>query len=94
MGAFPNVYKVGSWKKRSLMSIRLLMQVIALFLRSRLKSPPGDSKAQVNGRTGERPEYDYVRVLNRALPDDIRVIGWSPAPIDFHARFVFSRFFL
>ncbi|KAG7599187.1 Pseudouridine synthase I TruA alpha/beta domain [Arabidopsis suecica] len=62
-------------------------QVIALFLRSRLKSPPGDSKAQVNGKTGERPEYDYVRVLNRALPDDIRVIGWSPAPVDFHARF-------
>lgn len=33
-------------------------------------------------------EYDYVRVLNRALPDDIRVLGWSPVPIDFHARSV------
>ncbi|KAL1219669.1 hypothetical protein V5N11_032318 [Cardamine amara subsp. amara] len=62
-------------------------QVIALFLRSRLKTPPGDFEAHVNGKLGERPEYDYVRVLNRALPDDIRVIGWSPAPIDFHARF-------
>ncbi|XP_018468381.1 uncharacterized protein LOC108840052 isoform X2 [Raphanus sativus] len=59
-------------------------QVIALFLRSRLKTPSGDSEAQkINGR----PEYDYVRVLNRALPDDIRVLGWSPAPLDFHARF-------
>lgn len=53
IGAFPNVYKVGSWKKQSHMRIRLLMQVIALFLRSRLKSPPCDSKAQVNGKTGE-----------------------------------------
>lgn len=37
--------------------------------------------------SGLGPEYDYVRVLNRALPDDIRVIGWSPAPTDFHARY-------
>ncbi|XP_023645528.1 tRNA pseudouridine(38/39) synthase isoform X3 [Capsella rubella] len=59
-------------------------QVIALFLRSRLKAPTVE---QVNGKMGERPEYDYVRVLNRALPDDIRVTGWSPAPVDFHARF-------
>ncbi|VVB11698.1 unnamed protein product [Arabis nemorensis] len=61
-------------------------QVIALFLRSRLKAPPGDSEAHLDGKMGER-EYDYVRVLNRALPDDIRVLGWSPVPIDFHARF-------
>ncbi|ESQ33382.1 hypothetical protein EUTSA_v10007608mg [Eutrema salsugineum] len=62
-------------------------QVIALFLRSRLKTPSGDSEAHVDAKVNERGEYDYVRVLNRALPDDIRVLGWSPAPIDFHARF-------
>ncbi|CAN8314189.1 unnamed protein product [Cochlearia groenlandica] len=87
-------------------------QVIALFLRSRLKTSLGDGEAHANGKTNESkftlrmlvqlfqtprncvlyalllgPEYDYVRVLNRALPDDIRVLGWSPAPIDFHARF-------
>lgn len=38
--------------------------------------------------SGLEGEYDYVRVLNRALPDDIRVTGWSPVPIDFHARSV------
>ncbi|CAA7018671.1 unnamed protein product [Microthlaspi erraticum] len=60
-------------------------QVVALFLRSRLKTPPGE--ALVDEKMGLEGEYDYVRVLNRALPDDIRVIGWSPVPIDFHARF-------
>lgn len=33
-------------------------------------------------------EIDYVRVLNRVLPNDIRILGWCPAPVDFHARFV------
>ncbi|KAK9110576.1 hypothetical protein Sjap_018636 [Stephania japonica] len=32
-------------------------------------------------------EIDYVKVLNRVLPNDIRVISWSPAAVDFHARF-------
>ncbi|CAA6659534.1 unnamed protein product [Spirodela intermedia] len=30
-------------------------------------------------------EIDYVRVLNRALPNDIRVIGWSAASTHFNA---------
>ncbi|CAN1220783.1 tRNA pseudouridine(38/39) synthase, partial [Linum grandiflorum] len=33
------------------------------------------------------PEIDYVRVLNRALPKDIRILGWCPVPSDFHCRF-------
>jgi tRNA pseudouridine(38-40) synthase len=32
-------------------------------------------------------EIDYVGVLNRALPDDIRVLGWCPVPHGFSARF-------
>jgi len=28
-----------------------------------------------------------VKVLNRILPQDIRVLGWCPIPADFHARF-------
>lgn len=31
-------------------------------------------------------EIDYVRLLNRALPKDIRVTGWCPVPVDFSAR--------
>ncbi|XP_020231677.1 tRNA pseudouridine(38/39) synthase isoform X4 [Cajanus cajan] len=62
-------------------------QVIALFLRSNLKI-----SATNNGNSGvvldeHEGEIDYVRVLNRVLPNDIRVLGWCPAPVDFHARF-------
>ncbi|KAK7357153.1 hypothetical protein VNO80_16436 [Phaseolus coccineus] len=63
-------------------------QVIALFLRSNLKL-----SAINNGSSGEvldekhEGEIDYIRVLNRVLPHDIRILGWCPAPVDFHARF-------
>lgn len=35
------------------------------------------------------PQMDlgYPRLLNSVLPDDIRVLAWSPAPTDFDARF-------
>jgi tRNA pseudouridine38/39 synthase len=31
-------------------------------------------------------ELDYVLLLNKVLPDDIRVLGWSDVPGDFSAR--------
>jgi len=36
-------------------------------------------------------EMDYCSRLNRALPPDIRVLGWTDVADDFHARFVGSR---
>lgn len=33
-------------------------------------------------------EIDYVRVINRALPNDIRVLGWCTVPVCFSARYV------
>jgi tRNA U38,U39,U40 pseudouridine synthase TruA len=36
-------------------------------------------------------EMDYVSMLNRALPDEIRVLGWSPVTDDFSARFSASH---
>ncbi|CAN1268065.1 tRNA pseudouridine(38/39) synthase [Linum perenne] len=63
-------------------------QVIALFVRSRLHH------VNINGTNScenfaeeQNAELDYVRVLNRALPKDIRIVGWCPVPTDFHARF-------
>ena len=32
-------------------------------------------------------EFDYVSILNRNLPKDIRVLGWSPVGHEFDARF-------
>ncbi|KAM7511291.1 hypothetical protein LguiB_010166 [Lonicera macranthoides] len=57
-------------------------QVISLFLRSNHKE-----RGEFIGEESYEGELDYVRLLNRVLPNDIRVIGWSPAPIDFSARF-------
>lgn len=31
-------------------------------------------------------EIDYCTRLNRALPNDIRVLGWADVPNTFHAR--------
>lgn len=55
-------------------------QVISLYLRSNIKDVGGDM-------LDKRSEIDYVKVLNRILPRDIRVLGWCPVPADFHARF-------
>ncbi|KAK6228758.1 hypothetical protein SCA6_001098 [Theobroma cacao] len=64
-------------------------QVIALYLRSNLKE--ADANDQTSGElisgTRTEGEIDYVRVLNRVLPNDIRILGWSPVSIDFNARF-------
>ncbi|PKA51312.1 tRNA pseudouridine38/39 synthase [Apostasia shenzhenica] len=60
-------------------------QVIALCLRSRIMGREADLQEGIEKeRSGE---IDYVLVLNRALPKDIRVIGWSPVSLDFSARF-------
>lgn len=64
-------------------------QVIALYLRSKYTAT-GDDTISVHipsESISDEMEIDYVRVLNRALPKDIRVIGWCPIPCDFHARF-------
>ncbi|XP_010261081.1 PREDICTED: tRNA pseudouridine(38/39) synthase isoform X2 [Nelumbo nucifera] len=63
-------------------------QVISLFLRSNLKNIGMHVNNEENAPSDIcEEEIDYVRVLNRVLPKDIRVIGWCPAPTDFHARF-------
>ncbi|KAL6316638.1 hypothetical protein AAG906_019548 [Vitis piasezkii] len=64
-------------------------QVIALFLRSNLKEIGAreENSMEVVPEEQYEGEIDYVRVLNRVLPKDIRVMGWCPVPIGFHARF-------
>ena len=34
-----------------------------------------------------RTEMDYPTLINRLLPDDIQILGWSPVPFEFSARF-------
>lgn len=57
----------------------LLLQVLTMNLRSAALAgqplPPPES------------ELDYPSIINRALPDDIRVLGWTDVPNpDFDAR--------
>ena len=45
------------------------------------------SKARVSEEAvGAEEEMDYPLILNRALPQDIRVLGWTDVPGDFSAR--------
>ncbi|XP_050269282.1 uncharacterized protein LOC126713564 isoform X3 [Quercus robur] len=62
-------------------------QVIALFLRSNLKGTGVNNSGDIVLEDQYEGEIDYVRVLNRALPNDIRVLGWCPVPVGFSARF-------
>ncbi|EXB37798.1 tRNA pseudouridine(38/39) synthase [Morus notabilis] len=64
-------------------------QVVALFLRSNLTKAHSNHENSSEVISGEQleGEIDYVRVLNRSLPNDIRVLGWCPVPIGFSARF-------
>jgi tRNA pseudouridine38/39 synthase len=52
--------------------------VVALRLRSAARTSEAALPADA--------EMDYAITLNRALPDDIRVLGWAPVPDPFSAR--------
>jgi tRNA U38,U39,U40 pseudouridine synthase TruA len=65
-----------------------------------LSTAQGKNRKANKGTTASTPtapkdkviqEMDYVSMLNRALPDEIRVLGWSPVTDDFSARFSASH---
>jgi tRNA pseudouridine38/39 synthase len=43
--------------------------------------------AEANRQMKVQSEYSYDTILNKLLPDDIRVLGWCPVSDDFSARF-------
>jgi tRNA U38,U39,U40 pseudouridine synthase TruA len=59
-------------------SCALRRQVVALQVRSAARA------AEPERAPGD--ELDYAGALNRALPGDIRVLGWAPAREGFSAR--------
>eukprot|EP01065_Artemidia_motanka_P009161 TRINITY_DN14682_c0_g1_i1.p1 TRINITY_DN14682_c0_g1~~TRINITY_DN14682_c0_g1_i1.p1 ORF type:complete len:465 (+),score=132.12 TRINITY_DN14682_c0_g1_i1:44-1396(+) len=66
--------------------VSALSQVVAVLLRSNV----GDGAAGDAAAAGDEPqkaELDYVNMLNRVLPDDIRITAWAPVPAGFSARF-------
>eukprot|EP00754_Rhynchopus_humris_P049299 Rhum_TRINITY_DN8318_c0_g1::Rhum_TRINITY_DN8318_c0_g1_i1::g.27286::m.27286/K01855/PUS3, DEG1; tRNA pseudouridine38/39 synthase len=73
--------------------VSALGQVSAMMLRSSAPKAEGEQEQEQGEDGGERkarPEIDYVGVLNRVLPKDIRALAWAPVPVDFSARFTCS----
>eukprot|EP01132_Coremiostelium_polycephalum_P000478 gene478-605_t len=77
-------------------------QVISLYVRSNLTDAPGiippeninsnssnnnNDKKNNNNNNKKKEEFPYVKMLNGVLPPYIRVLGWSPIPFHFSARF-------
>ncbi|CAG2213316.1 DEG1 [Mytilus edulis] len=66
-------------------------QVISIDLRTNLLEGPG-VKVREDGTANDRPgdktiEIKYVHILNKVLPQEIRVLAWTPVNTDFSARF-------
>jgi tRNA pseudouridine38/39 synthase len=64
-------------------------QVIALRVRSNVGSGLGVEIENCAKRISKshRHELPYLRILNRLLPDDIRILAWAPVHSTFDARF-------
>eukprot|EP00047_Mylnosiga_fluctuans_P008967 m.9492 g.9492 ORF g.9492 m.9492 type:complete len:418 (-) comp2417_c0_seq1:35-1288(-) len=63
-------------------------QVISLNVRCKARTGVGViAKATAAGASDDVEEINYVQVLNRVLPEDIRAVAWAPVPVDFDARF-------
>lgn len=64
-------------------------QVISIDLRSTQHSGVGVSAAEKPESQDEKskPELDYVGILNRILPKEIRALAWVPVESEFSARF-------
>jgi len=44
-------------------------------------------RVRSNGASSPDEELDYVALLNRALPSDVRALGWAPVDDELNARF-------
>lgn len=81
-------YSTCNWSRagRTDKGVSALGQVIALHVRSNVKQGVGIVSVG-NDLKDDAEEFDFVTMLNGALPDEIRVIGWTPVPLEFNARF-------
>lgn len=81
-------YDTCNWSRagRTDKGVSGLGQVIACHVRSNVKSGLGIVSVGSSVKE-DAEEIDYVTMLNGALPDEIRVIGWAPVPLTFSARF-------
>ncbi|XP_042235764.1 tRNA pseudouridine(38/39) synthase-like isoform X2 [Homarus americanus] len=65
-------------------------QVISITLRSKLRSGLGvvaPENTKMAPTEGDGSEINYVQLLNKVLPHEIRMLAWSPASLGYSARF-------
>lgn len=76
VAAAADVFKTASYARcgRTDRGVSGLGQIVTLQVRS-------------NGASDPREELDYVGLLNRALPSDVRALGWAPVDEELNARF-------
>eukprot|EP01118_Nematostelium_gracile_P005474 TRINITY_DN1733_c0_g1_i4.p1 TRINITY_DN1733_c0_g1~~TRINITY_DN1733_c0_g1_i4.p1 ORF type:complete len:387 (-),score=71.72 TRINITY_DN1733_c0_g1_i4:184-1344(-) len=68
--------------------VSAVSQIISLNLRSNVKEGEGILLTQKSPcKSKGEEEINYTKTLNGSLPEDIRVIAWTPVPLDFDARF-------
>jgi tRNA pseudouridine38/39 synthase len=52
-----------------------------------LESEKSKSNQTENIQIDEDDEYPYLELLNRLLPNEVRILAWAPVPTAFDARF-------
>lgn len=65
-------------------------QVISITLRSKMKSGVGvisPRNTVMSSGEDDRPEINYVQLLNKVLPLEIRMLAWCPVSSGYSARF-------
>eukprot|EP00731_Ephydatia_muelleri_P015446 Em0008g1166a len=71
--------------------VSALSQVVSLYVRSNLLEGVGvvsNADCRASERKGDKTtEILYMHILNKLLPEDIRVLAWAPVTADFSARF-------
>ena len=72
-----------------------IFQVISLEVRSNLDEGYGviqnkELSTHDNTVNKNEEELNYVHVINKLLPDEIRVLAWAPVALDFKARYSIS----
>uniref|UniRef100_A0A6B2L5Z3 tRNA pseudouridine synthase n=1 Tax=Arcella intermedia TaxID=1963864 RepID=A0A6B2L5Z3_9EUKA len=71
---------------RTDIGVSAFSQVLSFHSRSNVKT--GKGIISVGHKiSNDSKEIDFPKVLNRALPSDIRVLSWTPVDTDFSARF-------
>jgi len=64
--------------------VNAFSQVSSFIVRSQVKEGKGIIS---QGTKLKEKEYDFVKMINSALPNDIKILSWTPVDFSFNSRF-------